>query len=285
VWGDWGKGGFSCNAENEVAFYALHFLSMCYDILTGVIDVADCKLCNWFRNKVFANDLTSCNEINEYITNNSRSWERYWSTDKEQWDQEPDYDRLLHAYDIREKDEKSSIPIFTELAEKGSIDSMKMLGYVYQAGVHVDTDFETSYGWYQRAINAGSWMATLDLAGVLFANEQYDECEALLKNGIESDYIPSYFWLAWYRVKRLDSQYTYKSVKPLLDRAFNEGYPVAIEQVARWMIRGKFGILKIPTGFIMVLKLARRYHSQHTEQKESLDKGTAEITDQKSVTS
>jgi TPR repeat protein len=140
------------------------------------------------------------------------------------------------------------------LAEAGSVWSIHQIAKHYDFGDGVEQDSCEAGVWYRRAIEAGSWMATVDYADYLARHEYHAECEEVLQDGVESEFVPAFFWLAWYRIKRSEASRTYREVRPLLQYASEQGHPAASFYFARHMSVGKFGFKEIPTGISMYCK-------------------------------
>lgn len=206
----------------------------------------------------------------EYLKTNSEVWDRNngwesWATNAEDhWWDKPEAERLIAVVDLWDSDPAAAFQSYKELADEGSIHAMIWLGHCYDRGHGTEASFDNAYDSYQRAIDAGSWIATLDKAALLFNHERFDECEACLKEGIECEFIPAFYWLAWYRIKRSKTLATYDSVKPLLTRAASEGHPQARGFLAISMMLGKFGWREIPLG----IKKTREELSQFSKWRD-----------------
>jgi hypothetical protein len=187
--------------------------------------------------------------------NETRAWERAAAADVDQWDKEVDIESLTEASKIWSDNPEGAFAIYSELAEQGSIYAMIELGNCYGKGHGTLADFDMAYEWHNRAIEYGSWFATLNYADVLFEHEYFDECEKELEDGIASEFMPAFFWLAWYRIQRNKSRSTFRAVRPLLERAASEGHLAAKHYFAAYMAMGRFGFMEMRTGFRMLRQL------------------------------
>lgn len=201
--------------------------------------ILTCKLCDWLWKK-------------------SDAWEVEHSNDIELWWEESDQSRELteQAYAILKTDPAAACRLFLEAAESGSTLSMKMIGWHYHTGTYVEADFAKAQEYYYRAICAGSWMATLNYAKLLADHGYHDHCEKVLEDGVASDFVPAYFWLAWFRYKRSKSREVCQEIRPMLEYAARKGHPGAKLILGRLMLFGKFGIRGIPEGFKFALRSA-----------------------------
>ncbi len=130
----------------------------------------------------------------------------------------------------------------------GRIQMTTSSGGTTRTGIVVAADFEQAADYYHRAICAGSWMATIRYARLLAAHDYVDECEKVLQDGVEPDFVPAYYWLAWLRYDRAPTRATCLAIRPLLDYAAERGHPGAKNTLGRLMTMGKVGLLLIPRG-------------------------------------
>lgn len=97
-------------------------------------------------------------------------------------------------------------------------------------------------------------MATIYYARLLSELGHYDDCERTLENGVASDFVPAYFWLAWFRYQQSKTTKVRREVRPLLEYAAIKGHPEAKLLLARWMVLGKLGLRDIPRGFRLAVQ-------------------------------
>lgn len=145
--------------------------------------------------------------------------------------------------------------MYLAAADAGVVWAMEQLGWHYETGTVVAADLGQAAACYHRAICAGSWMATIAYARVLAAQGRFDDAEAVLEDGVRSDFVPAYFWLAWLRQSRSPRRETYRQIRPLLDHAAGHGHPKAKLMRARWMMAGKFGIGEMLGGLRLMIDI------------------------------
>lgn len=155
---------------------------------------------------------------------------------------------IQRAAEIEETDPSSAFQLYLEAAEAGSVWSLRKVGWHYWTGTGVAANPHRALDYYHRAICGGSWIATIHYARLLAELGHYDACERTLQNGVASDFIPAYFWLAWFRYEQSKTSKMRREVRPLLEYAAEKGHPDAIRLLARWMVLGKFGLGDIPRG-------------------------------------
>jgi len=199
------------------------------------------------------------------------TWERTHSDDYELWLETPagDRERAEAAIALFSSDPEAALRVFVDLAEGGMAWAMETVADYYAHGTAVAADFERSQDYYCRAIHAGSWMATLGYAKLLAGHGYFDECETLLRDGVEQDFIPAYFWLAWYRLKQSPDAATRRAVRPLFERAAEAGHPAAEMHLARMRLSGRFGLREIPAGIRAFLRVSERSRVEAEVEKDA----------------
>ncbi len=199
-----------------------------------------------------------CDRLWNRFWEESYAWERAHSNDSELWWDEADPNRELidQAAAIQNTDASTALAIYLEAAEAGSVLAAETAGWHYHTGTGVAADFEKAQDYYRRAISAGSWMATLGYARLLADHGHHAICERVLEDGVSSDFVPAYFWLAWFRYARSRSREACGEVRPLLEFAAGRGHPAAKLYLGQWMLWGRFGFWDIWGGIKLILKSA-----------------------------
>lgn len=203
-----------------------------------------CKLCAWLCRWL-------CAEPADSFWKRSGDWERAQSNDYALWLEAPleTRERAKAALAIFDTDSEAAFRTFLDLAESGMPWAMEAVAGYYERGTVVAADFEQAQDYYRRAIEVGSWTATIGYAKLLARYGHFDACDTLLRDCTERDFVPACFWLAWYRLKQSRSAATCREVRPLLERAADAGHPAAEIVLARLKLLGKFGFREIPAGF------------------------------------
>lgn len=197
-----------------------------------------------------------CDRFWKRVSEQSDAWERACSNESELWSEETDKNRELieQAFKIQEADPAAALQLRLQAAEAGSAWAMEMVGWHYHTGIGVAVDLRKAGDYYHRAICAGSWMATLHYARVLAELGYYDECESVLKDGVQLDSVPAYYWLAWFRYKRSHTADVRQEVRPMLEYAADQGHLLAKIMLSRWMFLGKFGCRNMFGGLILAYR-------------------------------
>ena len=192
-----------------------------------------------------------CDRFWDVFRAHSQAWETSASNDEELLSEESDqaWRLIQRAAEIEDTDRPAAFQLYVEAAEAGSVWSLEKIGWHYWTGTGVAADPRRALEYFHRAICGGSWMATIYYARLLAELGHHDDCEQTLEDGVASDFVPAYFWLAWYRYQRSKSAQVRKKVRPLLEYAAEKGHPHAKLLLARWMMLGKLGLRDIPRGF------------------------------------
>ena len=183
----------------------------------------------------------------------SRSWEEASCNNHELWDCNYDSEKLARARELWQCDRQSALDLLSDLSARGLAPISHFIGEVYEYGWGIEKNWNQARDFYVSAVSQGSWMATLDYARLLNKGGFVLESEQVLNDGIEENWVPSYFWLTWYRHGRSANRQTYRDIKSYLIHAAEAGHPMAQALRVRFTLFGKFGLREIPHGF----KLAR----------------------------
>lgn len=217
-----------------------------------------CSFCTWLGNRL----RIDVDHARASLWKASDRWERENSNEYELWSEQSERSHELteRADAIDDADPEAAFRLYLEAAEAGSAWAIEMVGWHHETGTVVEADIGRALEYYHRAISAGSWMATIRYARILAAQGHYDRCNAVLEDGVQSDFKPAYFWLAWLRYRRSPTRRTCREIRPLLEYAAGKGHPIAEMMLARLMMRGKLGIRDIPAGLRLSVKIAARFN-------------------------
>jgi TPR repeat protein len=209
----------------------------------------------WLADKFIADD----DPVNNAIWDRTGNWESWAGGEVDFWWDQPYAEQLMAVARLSETDPVAAFQGYQELAQKGCVHAMIWVGNCYRYGLGTEPNFDKAYENYSLAIDEGSWIATRDMAGLLFDNGNFAECEEYLEEGIEYEFIPAYFWLAFYRIKQSKSRAIYREVKPLLEYAAAEGHPHAYSYLSALKMFGKFGVWEIPQGIRQMRQALREF--------------------------
>ena len=145
------------------------------------------------------------------------AWERDHSNAWELWCEESDDNLKLieQAAALLDSDPAAAFRLYLQAADAGSVWATQRAGWHYHTGTGVPADFGQAQEHYRRAIEAGSWMATIDYALLLADYGHFETADQLLEDGVRSDFIPAFFRLARLRYRRSGSRKTCREIRPL----------------------------------------------------------------------
>lgn len=219
--------------------------------------MSGCSFCAKVRRWLGAEALPDCDALWLARWEEANAWERAQAGHDTLWwsDPEPVCALIEKMDDLSGGDPDKAFELLHEAGEAGSAWAMHSVARHYETGTIVAADAERALDYYHRAICAGSWMATIDYARLLADQGQVEDSEAVLQDGVRLAFVPAFFWLAWLRYERAPTRATCREIKPLLDHAAAQGHPGAQLILARFMAKGKFGLLQIPSGFRRLLEI------------------------------
>lgn len=218
-----------------------------------------------------------CARLRAHLWEKSDAWERAHSSESAPWSDEPvqNLELVEQAYAVQKTDPAAAFRLYLEAADAGSAWAMNSVAWHYETGTVVAADFDWAQEYYRRAMCAGSWMATIHYARLLADHAYHDDCESVLEDGVSKDFVPAYFWLAWFRYQRCKSRKVCREIRPMLEHAAEAGHPAAQVMLGQWMVRGKFGLRDIPAGFWWISRWVSR--SAANAEEAVGDRGAAVI--------
>lgn len=212
-----------------------------------------CKLCERFWRRFWRH---------------SEAWERAHSNDREMWAKESDQAReILNAAASMSEKDPAALQLYLKAADSGSVVAAGRVGWQYWTGTGTPRDPIKAQEYYRRAIEGGSWTATIHYATLLNELGHYETCDQVLEDGVAIGFVPSFFWLAWLRYKRSKTRAKCREVRPLLEYAAKAGHPGARRKLSHWMLLGRFGLRDFFRGVPLSLRLAREYAAEAAKVK------------------
>jgi TPR repeat protein len=201
-----------------------------------------------------------CERFWQRFWRDSDAWERAHSNDGELWSKESEQAReTLNAAAAMSETDPATLQLCLKAAEAGSVIAMGRVGWQYWTGTGTAPDLTKAQEYYRRAIQGGSWTATIHYARLLDKLGHHDTCDQVLEDGVALGFVPAYFWLAWLRYKRSRTREACREVRPLMEYAARAGHPGASRKLSRWMVLGRFGPREILRGVLLHFRLAREY--------------------------
>lgn len=204
-----------------------------------------CRLCVWLCDRFCPPGLS--------VWSAASQWEETYSHDWEPEDEDAKRrSRAAEAAKLFELDPQAALALFIELADEGSTFAMRWVGSLYRGGLGIPANLEIAEEYFRRGLCAGSWISTVGYANLLYRRGAHDEWPKTLADGVDTGFIPSFFWQAWNTYRLNPSSKVAEEVLPLMLKAAEAGHPGAKVMLARWTARGRFGLRKIPEGIRML---------------------------------
>jgi hypothetical protein len=176
------------------------------------------------------------------------------------WSKESGQTReLLNAATAMSEADPATLQLYLKAAEAGSVIAMGRVGWQYWTGTGTAPDLAKAQEYYRRAIQGGSWTATIHYAQLLDELGHHDTCDQVLEDGVAVGFVPAYFWRGWLRYKRSKTREACREARPLLEYAATAGHPGARRKLSQWMLLGKLGPREILRGFLLSFRLAHEY--------------------------
>ena len=185
-----------------------------------------------------------------------KQWDFEQTNDQTIANEDPFSEVVAEALAFQEESPAAALARLIELAEQGSISSLRAVAYRYTNGIGVQRDEEEAERWNRRAMEAGSLSALLECGRRCWQREDWDGCERIYGVGAAMDWAPAMYWLARVRLHRSKSRATLNEVRPLLEGAASKGSLAAQKLLSENLILGRFGLRQIPRGWRMAWWLA-----------------------------
>lgn len=201
-----------------------------------------------------------CARIRAHLWEKTDEWERAHAGETGPWTDDParSLELVERAYAVQDTDPVAAHELMLDAADAGSAWAMNVVALRYWTGTVAEADLGWAEEYYRRAMEAGSWMAALYFARLVAEQGRHDDCESMLRDCVSKEFIPAYFWLAFFRCRREKSGKVRREVKPLLVQAAEAGHPAAQVHLGSWMVIGRFGLLDIPAGFMWMSRWVAR---------------------------
>ena len=141
---------------------------------------------------------------------------------------------------------------YEDLAEAGDARCQVFVGWMCHEGLGVEKNHERALGWFQRAASLGSKEGAFYCGKAALASGHYEESYRWLHQAASQEYGPALLWLGLGHVRGLGTSVDLEKGVAYLERASKTGNLPARRELALLMIRGKLGISKVPTGFVLL---------------------------------
>lgn len=171
------------------------------------------------------------------------------------WASEPDVTLLLRARAMLKTESSQALHDLEKLADHGSLMSMVYIAWAYSNGEGLHLDLEQAEAWYRRAVDGGSILASLYLGTLYGKQRKFDQEIEAYSIGVIKDFPPSIYRLGWLYFMGYGVDRDLTKARELWERASKLGHVRAKRYLGLSMMQGKYGILEIPRGAVMLISL------------------------------
>lgn len=176
-------------------------------------------------------------------------WRFNQANDSDIINRDPKKIAVLDAAQLWKSDRKAGLPELLKLANLGSVWSMVLIGWSYQAGEGVAIDGVQAEYWYGRAIEGGSQEAQLRLGRIYADRLEFSRSEKIYGIGAADHFAPAMHHLASIKLRQPKTEARRREARILLEHASALGDLGAEVALASFSARGRFGLRRIPRGF------------------------------------
>lgn len=154
-------------------------------------------------------------------------------------------DKLRDLYNLRQSDPEKAFAGFLQLAEDGSVWSMRQVGSSLLRGLGTQVNRHEAKKWLMRGYEAGDESAMLELANEFIRDGCFADAEAILAQAVAA-HLPAALYLQGLLLLKAKQKH---QAAAMLEKAATHGH-----RQAKWLfcmscLKGHFGIRLIPRGF------------------------------------
>ena len=129
-----------------------------------------CRICKWLCDRFCPPGVNSGT-----YWKSTFEWEETYSQNWEPWDEDEILrKRANEAARLVDIDPNLALQKFSDLADDGSAYAMRWAGTLCMGKKGVDEDLELAEDYFRRGLCAGSWMATISYASLLYRRGAHD---------------------------------------------------------------------------------------------------------------
>jgi len=144
------------------------------------------------------------------------------------------------------------------LATAGQSDAQMKLGWMYQVGKGVDRDLEQAKVWYRAALQTESPRAEFYLGTVYWNESAFPEAVAWFESAASHGFTPAMYQLGRMYRHGVGVAPDEGVAAQYVEEAARGGHIFAQRDLAREMVKGRRGLLRIPVGFLRLIQVGYR---------------------------
>jgi len=159
------------------------------------------------------------------------------------------YDQALRLYEV--------------LADLGNPECMVMAAWIYQMGCGESPDLERAKSLYERAAAARNGRAAFELACICTSQGELATGATWMERSVELDYLPAMYQLALRHLHGFGVPRNAERGRHLMQAAGDRGHLPAKLWTAGQMLRGAWGLSRIPEGLALAVTNGWRWLLLH----------------------
>jgi hypothetical protein len=185
-------------------------------------------------------------------------------------------DSYADAHDIADtlflqKKYKEALDEYRILADGGSIAAQLRIGWFYQEGLGVPRNTDEACQWYKKAAENGSSLGQFYLGSLYAREKNYQQAVDMLNKAAAQNYMPAMYRLGQMYDAGEGVAPDRKKALEYIEQAAEMGHLFAQRNIAGRMIKGDYGITKIPQGLYQFVKILWdvvriAHHDEHDER-------------------
>jgi hypothetical protein len=144
------------------------------------------------------------------------------------------------------------------LAERGAVTAQLRLGWMYHAGKGVQTNLEQAEKWYAKAASTQSAQAQFYLGTLYRAKGEYKQAFEWLERSASQEYSPALYFLGQLYYVGEGVEVNREKAFEYFGQAAEKGHLFAQRNIAYEMIKGRHGIMRIPIGVLLLVRVLCR---------------------------
>jgi len=151
---------------------------------------------------------------------------------------------------IRERKYAEALVVYEQLAREGDVHCQVYVGWMYHDGVGTRRNEERALEWFSRAASLGSAEGAFYCAKVAITKRRFDDAHGLLAMAASKEYGPALLWLGLTYIRGLGRPTDLPRGVEYLERSAKTGNYLARRELAVLMMKGRFGLARIPEGVV-----------------------------------
>ena len=185
----------------------------------------------------------------------SRRWEYERADTSAAWDSEPNFDALSAAL-AQYEEVPEAFANLLDLAKAGSVVAMTAVGEAYYWGSGTPADSTEAENWLRKAFELGSRRGLLSYGRFLYLRDDLAAAEQIFRKGAAAGWPEAQYRLAEIMMQRAPKSPP-AEVGALIEAAAQAGHPFARQWQGRAMVRGRYGVTKLPKAFRLLWAVRR----------------------------